>query len=152
MALGTHPKQEDCTCLAVRQAARQITQFYDRYLAPSGLRTSQYSVLARLKRRGPMTINELASALVMDRTTLGRNVLPLEREGLISIAPGRTDKRRRELQLTEAGEERYLAARDSWIAAQSRFDEIFGTERTTGLRSILREVTATELEPELATR
>ena len=150
MASTTQPKQEDCTCLAVRQAARHITQFYDRYLTSAGLRTSQFSVLARLKRRGPMTINELASQLVMDRTTLGRNILPLEREGLINIAPGRTDKRRRELQLTEAGEERYLAARECWVAAQSRFEEIFGPERSVGLRSIMREVTTTELEAEPA--
>ena len=57
--------------------ARHVTQFYDQFLAPSGLRTTQYSILARLQRKGPMTINALAAELVMDRTTLGRNILPL---------------------------------------------------------------------------
>ena len=64
---------DDCNCLAVRQAARHITQFYDQHLAPFYLRTTQFSILARLKRLGPMTINALADELVMDRATLGRN-------------------------------------------------------------------------------
>src|SRR5580704_14992247 len=68
---------EDCNCLAVRQAARHITQFYDQFLAASGLRTTQFSILAKLRRLGPMTINALAADMVMDRTTLGRNILPL---------------------------------------------------------------------------
>src|SRR5579871_5559881 len=93
-AVSAEPERppEICTCLAVRQAARHVTQFYDQYLAPVGLKTSQFSILSRLRRQGTVTINELAAELVMDRTTLGRNILPLEREGLISIAPGRTDR------------------------------------------------------------
>src|SRR5215831_5478505 len=59
-----------CNCLALRQAARHVSQFYDQFLAPHGLRTTQYSILARLQRRGTMPINALAAELVMDRTTL----------------------------------------------------------------------------------
>ena len=83
---ATQPNFSDCNCLAIRQAARYVTQLYDRHLARSGLRTSQYGILARLKRLGATTINELAAELVMDRTTLGRNIRPLERDGLISIS------------------------------------------------------------------
>src|SRR6266404_2068217 len=96
---------EDCNCLAVRQAARHITQFYDQFLAASGLRTTQFSILAKLRRLGPMTINALAADMVMDRTTLGRNILPLERDGLIAIEKGRRDRRSQELRMTEAGAE-----------------------------------------------
>ena len=78
MSKDLEPQLEECTCLAVRQPARHVTQFYDQYLAPAGLRTTQFSILAKLKRQGPMTINVLADQLVMDRTTLGRNILPLE--------------------------------------------------------------------------
>ena len=78
-----------CNSLALRQAARHVTQFYDQFLAPSGLRSTQYSILARLQRRGPMTINALAAALVMDRTTLSRNILPLQRDGLIAVGAGK---------------------------------------------------------------
>src|SRR5262249_44281210 len=93
-------KPEVCNCLALRQASRHVTQFYDTLLASSGLRTTQFSILIRLKRAGPMKINALAKALVMDRTTLGRNILPLEREGLIDVVPGRADRRSKVLRLT----------------------------------------------------
>src|SRR5580692_12041944 len=91
MPTDTLPPLEECTCLAVRQAARHVTQFYDRHLAPVGLRTTQFSILARLRRRGAMTINALAEEMVMDRTTLGRNILPLERDGLVAVEPSKAD-------------------------------------------------------------
>src|SRR5262249_2199393 len=112
------PKPDLCNCLALRQAARHVTQFYDQFLVPAGLRTSQFGILARLRRIGPMTINGLAQALVMDRTTLGRNILPLEREGLIAIKPGKTDRRSKELHVTEAGLKRLRAAAKGWAEAQ----------------------------------
>jgi DNA-binding MarR family transcriptional regulator len=136
---------EECTCLALRQAARHVTQFYDRHLAAEGLRTTQFSILAKLARSGSMTINDLAAQLVMDRTTLGRNVLPLQRDGLIDIAPGRKDRRSKELRLTPAGTRRLHGARDSWSRAQACFAEIFGPERTAGLRASLHAVAATDL-------
>jgi DNA-binding MarR family transcriptional regulator len=139
------PTPEECTCLAVRQAARHITQFYDQRLAAAGLRTTQYSILVKLRRLGPMTINALADAMVMDRTTLGRNILPLERDGLISIAPGRRDRRSKELKLTDAGLERLRTGYEGWKKAQRQFAAAFGDERTAGLRALLRQVTATDL-------
>ena len=142
------PPLEECTCLAVRQAARHVTQFYDRHLAPVGLRTTQFSILARLRRHGAMTINALAEEMVMDRTTLGRNILPLERDGLISIKPGRTDRRSKELRLTDAGLERLRAGYQGWRDAQKGFAAAFGNERTVGLRALLQEVAATDLPSE----
>ena len=100
MIPDTRTKTQDCICLAIRQAARHVTQSYDHFLAPAGLRTTQFSILAKLKRKGPMTINALAADLVMDRTTLGRNILPLERDGLITIEPVASDRRSKELHLT----------------------------------------------------
>ena len=139
------PPLEECTCLAVRQAARHVTQFYDQHLAPVGLRTTQFSILARLRRRGPMTINTLADDMVMDRTTVGRNILPLEREGLLSIELGRRDRRSKELRLTDAGLERLRAGYEGWKQAQRAFAAAFGDERTVGLRTLLHEVAATDL-------
>ena len=150
MPLDRPPPVDECTCLAVRQAARHITQFYDRHLAPAGLRTTQFSILARLRRHGAMTINALADEMVMDRTTLGRNVLPLERDGLISIKPGRTDRRSKELRLTDTGLERLRAGYQGWADAQREFATVFGNKRTVGLRSLLHEVTATDLPMEAA--
>jgi len=85
MPTVTLPRPEDCNCFAVRSAARHVTQLYDQLLAPAGLRVTQFSILAKLKRKGPLTINVLADDMVMDRTTLGRNIRPLERDGLISV-------------------------------------------------------------------
>jgi DNA-binding MarR family transcriptional regulator len=150
MSEESHPKAEDCNCLAVRQAARHVTQFYDQFLAPIRLRMTQFSVLSRIKKRGPMTINALAAELVMDRTTLGRNILPLEREKLISILPGKTDRRSKELHLTELGRERYEAGAKRWAAAQRQFDAAFGDRRASELRAILRAVTETNLSGKAA--
>jgi DNA-binding MarR family transcriptional regulator len=138
MSLSGQPNLSDCNCLAVRQAARYVTQLYDRHLAASGLRTSQYGILAKLKRHGPMAINELAAELVMDRTTLGRNIRPLERDGLITITPGRTDRRVKELRLTAAGDERFQETRQTWIEVQQSFETGFGPERSAELRALLR--------------
>jgi DNA-binding MarR family transcriptional regulator len=138
------PQPRDCNCLAVRQAARHVSQFYDQHLAPVGLRTSQFSILARLKRLGPMPINTLAAELVMDRTTLGRNILPLERDGLIVAKPGAADRRVRELHLTPAGAARVRAGVKFWAAAQEEFEAAFGPARATALRALLRELVATD--------
>jgi DNA-binding MarR family transcriptional regulator len=122
-----------------------VSQFYDRFLAAAGLRTTQFSILVKLKRLGPMTINALASDLVVDRTTLGRNILPLEREGLIAVEPGRSDRRSKELRLTDAGAARLRMAVKDWAEAQGRFEAAFGRKRTPELRALLRAVAATNL-------
>jgi DNA-binding MarR family transcriptional regulator len=144
MADRIETSARDCNCLAIRQAARHVTQFYDQLLGPSGLRATQYAILSQLQRRGPLPINELAAALVMDRTTLGRNILPLQRDGLIEIAAAAADRRRRETRLTAAGAARLAAARQGWAAAQARFDHVFGPERAAALRDLLREVVASD--------
>lgn len=141
------PNAEECNCFAVRAAARHVTQCYDQFLAPTGLRTTQFSILAKLKRKGPLTISELAEDMVMDRTTLGRNILPLERDGLIRIEPTPSDRRAKELRLTKAGEKRFEAARKGWHAAQARFETVFGATRAAELRTLLRGVVASELSP-----
>lgn len=140
------PSPDTCNCLAVRQAARHVTQFYDQFLASAGLRTTQYSILAKLRRKGPMTINGLAGEMVMDRTTLGRNILPLEREGLIAVVPGQSDRRSKELHLTDAGVVRLRTAFKGWVAAQEQFEAAFGPKRAKELRGLLHAVSATELE------
>jgi DNA-binding MarR family transcriptional regulator len=144
MPADSLPTAEECNCFAVRAAARHVTQAYDQFLAPTGLRTTQFSILAKLKRRGPLTINALAEDMVMDRTTLGRNILPLERDGLIRIAPAASDRRAKELRLTKAGEKRLQAARKGWSAAQARFEAAFGAKRAAELRAFLRAVVASE--------
>jgi DNA-binding MarR family transcriptional regulator len=133
--------QSACNCLALRQAARHVSQIYDRHLASEGLRTTQYSMLAKLSRLGPLSINELAKSMVMDRTTLGRAIRPLERDRLLSIGAG-DDGRTRSLRLTPAGEARLKAAAAKWREAQKEFEAAFGVGDAADLRTALRRVIA----------
>jgi DNA-binding MarR family transcriptional regulator len=135
---------EVCHCFSVRSAARHVTQFYDQLLEPTGLRITQYSILAMLKRLGPLTINALAKVLLTDRTTLGRNILPLERDGLIRIEQGASDRRAKELHLTTAGEKRLQASRPAWLKAQATYESSIGRKRAETLRALLRAIMATE--------
>ena len=129
----------DCNCQALRQAARHVSQLYDGHLAATGLKTSQYSILAKLGRLGPLSINELAKLMVMDRTTLGRAVRPLQRDKLLTIEPDE-DARRRKLKLTAAGETRLKAAAAKWRDAQKEFELSFGVPESAEMRTVLRRV------------
>lgn len=129
-----------CYSLAVRQAGRWITQLYDQHLADVGLSSSQYGVLSHLDRLGSVGVAALAQAMVMDRTTLTRNLAPLERAGLVEIVPGKDDRRRKDLALTPAGRDKLKAARPHWRRAQAAFEKHFGTEDAAALRSLLQAV------------
>ena len=139
-------KPDLCNALAIRKAARHITGLYDRHLAAVGLKVTQYSVLSHLKGLGPRTINELAAIMALDRTTMGRNIRPLERDGLVSVTTDPRDARRRALALTDEGLERLVAARAGWKTAQAAFDEVYGAERATALRETLAGVTALDFD------
>jgi DNA-binding MarR family transcriptional regulator len=134
-------ESSECNCLALRQAARHVSQIYDGYLAPVGLKTTQYSILAKLSRLGPLSINELAKSMVMDRTTLGRAVQPLARDKLLTIGAG-GDGRTRRLTLTAAGQAKLKAAMAQWREAQKKFELAFGVDNSAVLRTTLRRVVA----------
>ena len=93
-----------------------------------------------------MTINALARELVMDRTTLGRTMLPLERDGLIAINDGTLDRRSKELAVTKAGTDRLRRAAKLWVEVQKEFEERFGVRRAADLRRLLGNVVSCELE------
>jgi len=82
-----------CNCLALRQASRYVTGMYDQVLSEAGLRVTQFSILYTLLGLGPMTVNQMSTQLVMDRTTLTRNLKPLERDALVTTGPSEHDKR-----------------------------------------------------------
>lgn len=142
----TDPIRPDtCHCSAIRKAARHVTQFYDQHLAGAGLTVTQFAVLARLGQHGALTINDLAGRLAMDRTTLGRIVRPLERDGLVRVASDPRDGRRRPLTLTQAGRVKLDAARPLWASAQYRFESAYGREPALSLRTALAGLLATDL-------
>jgi DNA-binding MarR family transcriptional regulator len=137
-----------CHCSALREAARYVTLLYDRHLTAAGLSSTQFSILTRLEELGPTTINALAQALVMDRTTVGRNILPLQRRRLIVVKRGESDARRKELHLTKAGLARLEAGFDGWATAQAQFEGTVGKERASQLRDLLRVVVGADFRAE----
>ena len=100
-----------------------------------------------VKRLGPMSINTLAAELAVDRTTLGRNIRPLERDDLIAIEPDPSDGRSKILRLTKAGDARFQRAQKHWAEAQKRFERAYGGRQASQLRESLRAVVASELGP-----
>ncbi len=130
-----------CNATAIRKASRRLTQLYDDALAPCGLRSTQYAVLSELARsEAPPTMSELAHALVLDRSALGHNLRPLERDGLVAMTEGDADRRRRFVTLTPEGRRQFAAAALLWQRAQDRFDAVFGAEAAEALRSSLLRV------------
>jgi DNA-binding MarR family transcriptional regulator len=134
-------RETQCNNLALRQAARQVSQLYDRYMAEVGLRGTQYSLLSKLNRIGPMPIGKLADVMVMDRTALSRAIGPLERHGLVTVGEG-PNKRTRRVALTAAGEAKFRAAQVQWRKAQKVFENAFGADNAASLRTTLRRVIA----------
>ncbi len=135
---------ESCSCSALRQAARHVTKLYDEALAPVGLGLNQYSILSKLHRFGPKILQELAALLVMDRSTLGHLLRPLEKRGLVTLGVSEQDRRSRVIALTEAGAALMQQARPLWATAERRFEQGFGAEDASDLRTVLRRVTAVD--------
>lgn len=129
-----------CHCQALRQAARRASAFYDAALAPFGLRVSQFGILARLRRDGPRGIQALAAELVMDRTTLGRNIRPLERDGLLCALTDPADGRSRLLSVTPRGAALVDAAWPAWSAAQAGFEAQYGAAPAAALQAALQRL------------
>jgi DNA-binding MarR family transcriptional regulator len=139
----------ECNCTAMRKASRRLSQIYDGALAPIGLKSTQYSILVQIERRSaePPTLRELADALVMDRSTMGQNLRPLERDLLIELSTSDTDRRRRQVILTKQGRATLAEARALWRTAQARFERNFGLKASAHLREVLHHIAT---DPQLA--
>ena len=126
----------------MRKASRRLAQLYDAALAPSGLKSTQLSILGEIARRNktPPTMQELAAELVMDRSTLGHNLRPLESDGFVELRQDEGDRRRRYVQLTRDGERKHAEARTYWAVAQEHFLSVFGQERSADLRTTLLDI------------
>lgn len=135
---------KECPGLRVREASRLLTRVYDEALRPLGIQASQLSVLVAVAMFGEdgATIGALAQALVLDRTTLTRNVQPLEKAGLLRVARSPEDARARIVVLTRAGERMIESAYPLWEQAQKRIRDSFGAGRVDGLRAQLAELVA----------
>jgi DNA-binding MarR family transcriptional regulator len=142
---------KECSGMRVRQVSRLLTRVYDDSLRRLGIQASQLSVLIAVAMfgEGGAPMGRLASALVMDRTTLTRNLVPLEKEGLLRVARSAEDARARIVVLTKGGERMIESAYPLWETAQKRIRQTLGVERFESLRAQLAEVVglSDELEP-----
>ena len=136
----THEVRDRCLCLHLQRAARAIARVFDEALKPVGLSHGQYSLMVALNRPEPPVLGELARFLAMDRTTLTANLKPLERRGLVSVAPDARDRRARRLSLTEAGQDVLVRAVPIWRATHDRIDADLARESPRDLRAELRHV------------
>ena len=141
-AESMHDDLRLCAHANLRKAMRVVSQRYDAALKPAGIRATQFTLLAVLSRRGPLPLTRLAEILVMDRTTLTRNLKPLAARGW--IAAGREkDERIRLISITEAGRSLVDAATPLWREAQTRVVDGIGTKRFTAMLGTLSEIAGT---------
>lgn len=131
---------DQCHCFAVRKAARQISRLYDAYLEPTGLRVTQFLILASLNEQRSAAVNSLAERLDIERTAMGKMVGLLDRDGYVRIQPSPTDGRSRIVELTPQGKALHKRAAPLWRAAQSRFSELNGMENVGALRRSLARI------------
>jgi DNA-binding MarR family transcriptional regulator len=131
---------ENCTCFNLRKATRVLTQIYDDALRPIGLRGNQIAILTIVKVMGPISLTDLADNLVMDRTTLTRNLKPLHDAGYLASQSGE-DKRKRVIILTSAGAAILKRAEPIWKQLQTDIAKTLGHTRWARLLGDLDHVT-----------
>jgi DNA-binding MarR family transcriptional regulator len=115
-----------CVCNTLRMVTRAVTQLYDDVLRPSGLRVTQFSILATIARRGEANLKQLEAALAIDQTTLTRSLNLLERDGVIERA-SHPDGRVKAMRLTSKGQRALEVARPLWARAQGKVFRALGT-------------------------
>jgi DNA-binding MarR family transcriptional regulator len=129
-----------CACFDLRKATRAVSRLYDDCLRPLGLNITQYSLLRVIESEPQISISTLGRYMVMDRTSVTRALVPLERDGLVRSDAG-SDKRTRMVFLTKKGAKLLAGARPRWDEAQKTFLDLIGDQRWTTMRSLLRDTT-----------
>ncbi len=129
-----------CSCFNLRKATRAVTQFYDHQLEPAGIRATQFTLLVSLTSVSARTLTEMAHTLVMDRTTLTRNLKPLEKLGLIHTIEPR-DKRSKAYSLTEQGRATLEKGIPLWHQAQQRIQVALTDERFERILKDMNDIT-----------
>jgi DNA-binding MarR family transcriptional regulator len=137
-----------CHCALLRKASRHVSQFYDGVLKATGLKTSQLSLMRAVYFRPDreLTMGELAEILVMDRSTLGHNLRPLERAEFVRLVDSKADRRARIVTLTPKGRRKCEASEASWSEAQRQFERIYGLKKMADLRASLFDVASLDFE------
>lgn len=135
-----------CTCHMLRRTARRVSRFYDQALKPSGLKLSQYSVLAYTSKAGSLNVTELAAMLDVERTTLTRNLRPLVQSGWVRISEG-DSKRSRSVSLTAAGQKVLENTFPLWQKAERDFRDQMGRQDIGELHHLLNDAAVAAAGP-----
>jgi DNA-binding MarR family transcriptional regulator len=125
-----------CTNLKLRQLARAVTRHYDAYVARTGLKNTQYSLLSHVVLLGPIQPVELARRMKLDASTLTRNLQPLLAQGWLEIGPG-ADGRSRTIAATEAGRAKRAEGQRAWKQAQLALNARLGDARVVRLHELI---------------
>ena len=128
-----------CLCSTVRRAARAVTSLYDDALEPAGLKTTQFSLLRKAARLGAPSITALAEATSLDRSTLGRNLRVLVKDGYVTLGPG-DDERTQIVSITAKGKASLASATPLWEEAQKRLATGLGAEKRKALLRIVADL------------
>ena len=134
------PSTSPCLCNALRQATRAVSRLYDEELRSVGLRTTQYSLLQRLRRTGEVRQRDLGGLTSLDETTLTRNLRPLLKRGWIAVRAG-DDRREKLFKITAAGAAKLEEARPAWERGQERMRSLLPKEVWSSLMNLLPELT-----------
>ncbi len=129
-------KPQGCTNLKLRQLSRAVTRHYDAYVAPTGLKNSQYSLLSHVVLLGPLRPSDLAARMKIDASTLTRNLQTLVAAGWVEQGPG-DDARSRSVVATEAGRAKRAEAQRAWKQAQLALNARLGNERVLALHTLI---------------
>src|SRR2546429_5838503 len=125
---------ENCVCFNVRWVARAITQFCDAEMRRHGIRPTQGSILSVLMAKESWSMAELSDRLGMDRTTLVRNLRPLQRDGLAKALGGGRGGRV-EVSITAKGQKKIKESLPAWQSAQSGTVKTLGEKRWSAILS-----------------
>lgn len=135
---------ENCTCFNIRRVSRVLTQFFQSEVRQPGMRSTQAPILRTLQAKSGWSMAELSEWLGMERTTLLRNLRPLQRDGLVRAKGGGRGGHVM-VEITDQGRKAVAATLPGWRAAQEKVVAILGQERWSAIISDLEEV-ATKLK------
>lgn len=132
----------NCTGYNLRRASRAVSQLYDDMLRPSGLRGTQFSLLAIIKLSGPVVFTQLSELTMIDRTTLTRNLAIMQGSDLVKICVG-SDRRTRHVSITEHGLTKLEQAYPLWLKTQNTINAGLSVTRLEALRDELDKLIET---------
>ena len=128
---------QSCACAHIRKSARTVTQAYEKKMSQAGLKVTQYYMLVNIARHQKLSISELGEMLLLEQSTVTRNVTILKKEGYVSIAQDSNDARIKSVSITDQGLQKIEEATPYWLQIQDKFEKKIGKEQYQELLKLL---------------